>query len=110
MITKTLKTSIFIIAVASFSFSGAQETVISEEDTSKKMFKHLDMNDDGKITLEEFKKKRIKDPAKEAQVIERFKTIDTDENGSVDKAEFRAFFEGKKKSKLKAQKIKEKKG
>jgi len=112
MVTKTLKVSIFLIALSSFSFVGAQETIVSEKDTSKKMFAHLDINNDGKITLDEFKKKRIKDPAKEGEVIERYKSIDTDENGSVDRVEFRIFFEGKsqQKSNKKSQQIKEKKG
>lgn len=95
MITKTLKAGFFIIAIGSFSFVGAQDTLsANKEDTSKKMFKHLDINEDNKITLEEFKKMRIKDPAKAAQVEKRFARMDTNNNGSVDKAEFRAFYEG----------------
>lgn len=93
MITKTLKNGIFIIAIASFSFVGAQEKLDVQKDRSARMFKHLDINADEKITYEEYKKKRIKDPSKEDQVKNRFKTIDTDGSKTIDRAEFRAFFE-----------------
>ncbi|EDP71980.1 hypothetical protein FBALC1_12802 [Flavobacteriales bacterium ALC-1] len=110
MITKTLKVSFFVIALASFSYAGAQETIEVSEDKSRKMFKHLDMNEDGKITLEEFKTMRVKSPSKVAQVEKRFVSMDTNKDGTVDKAEFRIFFEGSRKAKQKKQEIKVKKG
>lgn len=112
MITKTLKSGFFIIAIASFSFASAQEVGEVIEDNSRKMFKHLDMDEDGKITLQEFKTRRVKAPSKAEQVEKRFVSMDTDENGYVDKAEFRAFFEGrsKAKKKVKEEKSKIKKG
>ncbi|WP_400080608.1 EF-hand domain-containing protein [Winogradskyella sp. R77965] len=106
MITKTLKAGFFIIAIVSFSFAGAQEVVQAEKDTSKKMFKHLDINKDGKITLEEFKTKRIKDPSKTAQVEKRFASMDKNEDGHVDKAEFKVFFMGISEAKQKVKKSK----
>ncbi|WP_299124092.1 EF-hand domain-containing protein [uncultured Winogradskyella sp.] len=112
MISKTLKASIFIIAVASFSFAGAQEKLEVKKDKSEKMFKHLDANADDIITLEEFKAKRMKDPSKETQVEKRFASMDTDKNGTVDKAEFKVFFETPRslKQTKKAEKVKVKKG
>jgi Ca2+-binding EF-hand superfamily protein len=104
MITKTLKSSFFIVAIASFSFASAQEKLEAKTDKSAKMFAHLDENADKIITLEEYKSKTMKHPSKEAQVEARFASIDTDENGTIDKAEYRAFFEGTAKPKLKMKK------
>ncbi len=84
MITKTLKVGFFIFAFASFSFVGAQENTEVTKDKSERMFKHLDANDDGKITLEEFKTKTMKDISKEAQVKARYETMDVDANGLVE--------------------------
>ena len=108
MITKTLKAIIFIFTVASFSLVGAQETVDVTEDKSKKMFNHLDMNADDTITLEEFKKMRVKDPSKADQVEKRFTSMDTDKNGTVDRVEFKAFMERPREAKQK--KVKPTKG
>lgn len=99
MITKTLKTGLFIIAIASFSFASAQEKVEVKKDRSERMFKHLDANADETITYEEFKAKRLKDSSKEDVVKKRFVSIDTDENGTINRAEFKVFFESKQKPK-----------
>ena len=108
MITKTLKASIVLIAVASFSFAGAQEKAKAKEDKSAKMFKHLDVNGDNTITLEEYKAKTMKDPSKEELTEKRFVSMDTDKNGSIDRAEFKVAFE--KPRALQPQKIKATKG
>jgi len=100
MISNTLKTGIFIIAIASISTIGAQEKFKIESkkkelktDPSERMFKHLDINADNTITLEEFKTKELKDKSKEAQFENQFAEMDTDKNGSLDKTEFKAAFE-----------------
>ncbi|WP_179008568.1 EF-hand domain-containing protein [Winogradskyella forsetii] len=104
MITKTLKTGIALIAVASFSFVGAQEKqdikpqlkkdkLEIKKDRSERMFKHLDINADNSITLEEFKEKRVKDPSNEEKTEKQFAEIDTDKNESIDRKEFKIYFE-----------------
>lgn len=99
MIKKTLKTGLFIIAVASFSFISAQEKMEVKKDKSAKMFNHIDANADNTITLEEFKAKRMKDESKKAQVEKRFNNLDTDANGTLDRKEFAVLFEQNRKSK-----------
>jgi len=95
MITKTLKIGLFMMAMASFSFVGAQEKLEVKETKKgnhERMFKHLDSNADGSITLEEFKAKRMKDASKEAQLEKRFSKMDTDSNGSISNEEFKVAF------------------
>ncbi|WP_405576593.1 EF-hand domain-containing protein [Winogradskyella sp. Asnod2-B02-A] len=99
MITKTLKTGIFIITVASFSFSNAQETVDLKKDNSSKMFNHIDANSDDVITLEEYKTARLKDASKEELVKKRYLSIDTDKNGTLNREEFSVFYNSKQKPK-----------
>lgn len=93
MVTKTLKIGLFVMAVASFSFVGAQEKLTQNKVDSQKMFTHIDTDANGSISLEEFKANRMKDPSKKVQVEKRFSQIDTDANGSIDKKEFQTFME-----------------
>lgn len=106
MITKTLKTGLFLIAIASFSFAGAQEKIEPKADQveakkhkSEKMFTHLDANADDVITIEEFLAKRSKDPAKDDQIKKRFESMDMDKNGTLDRIEFQGYFEAERKIK-----------
>ncbi len=111
MITKTLKISLFVLAVASFSFVGAQEKQEKNKVDYEKIFKGLDADESGSISLEEFKAKRMKAPSKEAQVEKRFTQMDTDESGLVDLAEFKKFLEQPRSQNQKInQKSEEKKG
>ena len=96
MITKTLKASIALVAFASISFAGAQERLEVNEDKSAKMFKHLDVNADEKISLEEYKAQTVKDPSKELRAEKRFAKMDTNEDGFVDRAEYKIAFDAPK--------------
>ncbi|WP_178989375.1 EF-hand domain-containing protein [Winogradskyella schleiferi] len=104
MITKTLKTGIVLVAIASFSFIGAQQKqeikqqikndkIELKKDRSERMFKHLDINADNMITLEEFKEKRMKDPSKTEKIEKQFADIDTDKNETIGREEFKIYFE-----------------
>lgn len=104
MITKTLKTGLFFVALASFSLVGAQEKLEVKEDKSAKMFKHLDANADGEITLEEYKAKLLKDDSKTDQIEKRFAKIDTNENGTLDREEFKVAMDAPRGAKKKAKK------
>ena len=81
-----------ILAIAA-SFSYGEEAPAKPDKPKhpnpEEMFKKLDTNSDGSISLEEFKAspKAQKDPAK---AEERFKKMDADSNGSVSLEEFKA--------------------
>ncbi len=104
MIIKTLKIGLFTLAMASFSFVGAQEKKEIKEKKKpnhERMFKHLDADANGSISLEEFKAKRMKDASKEAQIEKRFAKMDTDANGSLDNEEFKVAMNKPRQSKQK---------
>ena len=117
MIIKTLKVGLFTLAIASFSFVGAQEKKEMKEKNKgnhERMFKHLDADANGSISLEEFKAKRMKDASKESQIEKRFAKMDTDANGSIDSAEFKVAMDkprgAKMEMNMKEKKTKENKG
>jgi len=111
MITKTLKTGFFIIAMASFTFAGAQEKVEIKKDKSEKMFQHLDANSDNLISLNEFKSQMMKDQSKKELYEKRFIELDTDKNGTLNRDEYKVVFENKRLTKQEEQKkIQKKKG
>tara|TARA_R110002049_G_scaffold58512_3_gene159046 strand:- start:1412 stop:1741 length:330 start_codon:yes stop_codon:yes gene_type:complete len=109
MITKTLKTGFFIIAVASFSFVGAQEKVTTKKHKSEKMFQQLDKNSDNLITLEEFKSLMMKDASKKERYEKRFAELDSDKNGTLDREEYKVAFGDNRKQKS-TKKVEKKKG
>lgn len=101
MITKTIKTSLLIIAITSFSFITAQERVAEQNIKAIKSFKKMDTNFDTNISLDEFKANRTND-----EVLEKeFLKIDKDRNGSISIAEYTSDFESKAKT-LKKRKVK----
>ncbi len=63
--------------------------------TPEEMFKRLDANSDGKLTVEEFTAKREGDKAEKAKKY--FARIDKNSDGSVDLEEFKAAMEQRKK-------------
>lgn len=102
MILKTIKTGIFLIAIASFSFTNAQQKIEKQEvqnEQAIKSFKTFDADFNEVITLKEFKAVKMKDKAyNESVTKESFSEMDTDKNGSISMKEYTVAFEMKKKS------------
>lgn len=98
MITKTIKSGLVLLAIASFSFASAQDKVEVQNEKAIKSFKSIDTNFDAAISLEEFKAKRMKDVSKEEQIEKRFLKMDKDKNGSLNLEEYTIAFENRKKS------------
>jgi len=88
MISKTLKIGLFVVAVCSMTFVNAQEHRGKKRGNPEKLFKKLDADANGSLSLEEFKAKRTKEDAKETIIEERFKTLDTDANNALSLEEF----------------------
>ena len=66
MISKTLKIGLLGIALCSISFVSGQEGKGKKKGSPEELFKKLDTDANGTISLEEFKKaKRIKEESKE---------------------------------------------
>tara|TARA_R110000796_G_scaffold10419_3_gene34575 strand:- start:76 stop:420 length:345 start_codon:yes stop_codon:yes gene_type:complete len=105
MMTKTIKTGLILLAIASFSFASAQERVEVKNEKALKAFKKFDANFDEAITLDEFKAVRMNDASKEEQIEKRFLKMDKDKNGSVNLDEFTYAYESRKKT-MKKKKIK----
>jgi Ca2+-binding EF-hand superfamily protein len=98
MITKTIKTGLILIAIASFSFASAQERTEVKNEDALKAFKKFDSNFDEAITLDEYKSIRMKDASKEEQIEKRFLKMDIDNNGSINLEEFTYVYESRKKT------------
>ena len=90
MISKTLKLSVLIIAICAVSFTEAQERQRKHRPSPEELFQKLDANDDGELSLDEFKDKRQRKEIKEETLNEHFKELDTDSNGSLSQEEFKA--------------------
>lgn len=89
MISKTLKFGLFVVALCSITFINAQERDGKRKPNPERIFKKLDADANGSISLEEFKAKRLKGENKAEQIEKRFAKMDADENGEVDMAEFK---------------------
>ncbi|WP_452223600.1 EF-hand domain-containing protein [Lacinutrix chionoecetis] len=96
MKSKTIKIGLFALALCSVTFVTAQE---EKQKNPEKMFAKIDANEDGSISLEEFKEKRMKDASKAEQIEKRFAKMDTNEDGVLDMAEFKAGMNKSKKGK-----------
>lgn len=86
MTLKTLKIGTAVLALFAFSFAGAQE---KKKPNPEKMFKSFDANEDGSITLEEFKGKKRKKEVPAERLEKGFARMDADSNGSVTLEEFK---------------------
>ncbi|NRD21566.1 EF-hand domain-containing protein [Winogradskyella eckloniae] len=92
----------FFIAIASFSFTNAQQKIEKQEvqnEKAIKSFKTFDADFNEAISLKEFKAVKMKDKAyNESVTKESFSEMDTDKNGSISMKEYTVAFEMKKKS------------
>jgi len=88
MISKTLKVSLVMILLCSISFVNAQERQREKKHNPEELFKSLDTNADGELSLEEFTSKRRREDIKAEAINDRFKSLDNDMNGSVSMEEF----------------------
>jgi Ca2+-binding EF-hand superfamily protein len=99
---KSLKFGIFTLALCAFSFANAQEKK-REKPSPEKVFKRIDADKNGEISLEEFKAKKMKDESKEAMMEKRFAKMDADGNKSLSMVEMKKAMEIMEKRKMKKQ-------
>jgi Ca2+-binding EF-hand superfamily protein len=83
MILKTLKIGLFVIALCSTSLVIGQDGSGKQKGDPEEIFKKLDADANGSVSLEEFKAKSIREASKEIMLDARFKTLDADTNGMV---------------------------
>ena len=98
MKSTTLKLGTLVLALFAFSFADAQE---KKKATPENMFKKIDTNEDGSITLEEFKNKKSKREVSAERLEKGFAKMDADSNGSVTLEEFEKAAMDRKKGKKK---------
>ncbi|WP_430466624.1 hypothetical protein [Winogradskyella ouciana] len=89
MISKTLKVGLFVVAIGSMAFCNAQEREGKRKPNPEKIFKKLDSDANGSISLEEFKANRMKDESKVELLEKRFARMDADSSGDLDMVEFK---------------------
>lgn len=93
----TLKLVTLVLALCAFTSMEAQE---KKKPDPEKIFKRLDANEDGVITLEEFKSAKRKNEVPDEKLEKNFKRMDADSDGKVTFEELKASREkgkGKKK-------------
>lgn len=98
MKSKTLKIGTIALALFAGSFVQAQE---KKKPSPEKMFERFDTNEDGTLTLEEFKNKKRKNEVPAERLEKGFTRMDADSNGSVTLEEFKKAAEQRKKGKKK---------
>lgn len=103
----TLKLGVFALGLFTFSQTATAQEKEKKQDIEK-MFKKLDTNSDGTISLEEFKNKKRKKEISAEKLENMYSKIDADGNGSVTMEEYKAGL-AKGKSKMKAMKKKKQK-
>jgi Ca2+-binding EF-hand superfamily protein len=103
----TLKLGVFALSLFAYSQTASAQDQQKRPDPEK-MFKGLDTNNDGSVTLEEFKNKERKREIPADRLEKMYGMMDADSNGSVtleeyksamDKMKERRMGEGAKKNK-----------
>lgn len=82
-----LKVGILTLALVAFNSSKAQDL---KRPNPEKAFSKIDANNDGLLTLEEFKSKTRKRDVSAEKLEKNFSRLDSDSNGSVSLEEFKA--------------------
>ncbi|MFC0606027.1 EF-hand domain-containing protein [Winogradskyella pulchriflava] len=100
MISKTLKFSLLVVAICSISFVTAQERKEKKKANPEEVFKKLDADANGSLSLEEFKAKRSRKGDTEAADA-HFKALDKDANGALSLEEFKTRTKPSKEERLK---------
>ena len=89
-----------LITLALFAFSLSTYAQEKKKPNPEKVFKRFDLNEDGAITLEEFKNAKRKNEITEEILEKRFNRMDGDKDGLVTLDELKAnFAKAKKKNK-----------
>jgi Ca2+-binding EF-hand superfamily protein len=96
-----------VVALGLFAYSQTT-TAQDKKPDPEKMFKSFDANEDGSISLEEFKNKKRKNEVPAERLEKNFARMDEDSNGSVTLEEFKTAGE-KMKSKGAGEGMKKKK-
>jgi len=86
MKSNILKISVLTLALCSFTFANAQE---KKKKNPEKMFKKMDSDANGTISLDEFKAAKPKADAD--KLAKRFSKMDADASGEVSMDEFKKF-------------------
>lgn len=95
-----LKFGIFALALSAMTFANAQE---KKKPSPEKVFKKIDADNNGEISLEEWKNKKMKNETKEEMVEKRFAKMDADGNKSLSMDELKKAMAKMEEQKMKRQ-------
>lgn len=90
MISRTVKVSLCLVALCTITMVNAQERRGKKRANPEALFKTLDTNTDGELSLEEFTSQRQREELKAEAMNDRFKILDSDANGSLSMEEFQS--------------------
>lgn len=101
MVSKTLKISLVVFTLCAFISANAQDRKRKERPNPEALFQKLDTNEDGTLSLEEFKSKTQHQEIKAEVIEERFKTLDANTDNALSLEEFKQGRELAKEDRLK---------